>query len=257
MANAPAWRDEYTLLCERCGYVVEGLPTEGACPECGKPIAESLPERRTGSPWQRDPTVRTLFVTWIVTLTAPRRLLDNLSITEERDGKLANICAWYAVVPPCFVGVVALLANNQSVPYLPDAWLPVAGCVGVAALWACVRGLIWIEWRGLQVISRTRGFRTTPALAHAITAHGAVGWVVAGMGLTLMILGPLGSMLTYRVRGVDTTTGRLGVTVFVFGFLWIAFGFLFFETFAWLGLRRLKYANRPRPDNPPASGAGS
>ncbi|MEZ6318065.1 MAG: hypothetical protein R3B49_04810 [Phycisphaerales bacterium] len=47
------WADEYTVLCERCGYVVEGLDPAGACPECGKPIAESLPERRVGTPWQR------------------------------------------------------------------------------------------------------------------------------------------------------------------------------------------------------------
>jgi hypothetical protein len=38
---------EATLLCERCGYVLEGLDERGACPECGQPIAESLPSRRT------------------------------------------------------------------------------------------------------------------------------------------------------------------------------------------------------------------
>ena len=35
--------DEYTLLCERCGYIIEGLPTDNPCPECNRPIALSLP----------------------------------------------------------------------------------------------------------------------------------------------------------------------------------------------------------------------
>ncbi len=255
MANARAWQDEYTLLCERCGYVVEGLPAEGACPECGKPIAESLPERRTGSPWQQDPCVRTLLHTWIATLAAPRQLLDTIRVGDDRDARLASIAAWYAVIPPCFVGVVAVLAGGQSIPHLPHFWMPLAGCVGVVVLWACVRGLIWIECRGLRFIGHNRGFRTTPALARTVTAHGAVGWVVVGLGLTLMILGPLGAVLSNRMLYEDVTTDRLGAAIFLLGFLMIAFGFLFFETFAWLGLRRLKYANRVRPGVPPAPAA--
>ena len=35
--------------------MIEGLDTQGHCPECGKPIAESLPERRIGTPWQQSP----------------------------------------------------------------------------------------------------------------------------------------------------------------------------------------------------------
>ena len=29
------WKDEYTLLCEKCGYVIEGLEDSKVCPECG------------------------------------------------------------------------------------------------------------------------------------------------------------------------------------------------------------------------------
>lgn len=29
------------ILCEQCGYTLNGLPETGNCPECGKPIAES------------------------------------------------------------------------------------------------------------------------------------------------------------------------------------------------------------------------
>src|SRR3954454_2854020 len=33
--------DETSVLCETCGYTLDGLPTTGQCPECGASIAQS------------------------------------------------------------------------------------------------------------------------------------------------------------------------------------------------------------------------
>jgi hypothetical protein len=46
--------EEAQLLCEGCGYIVSGLPTDSRCPECAKPIAESLPELRVRPAWEQD-----------------------------------------------------------------------------------------------------------------------------------------------------------------------------------------------------------
>src|SRR5688572_20923120 len=38
---APAVPSDSDLLCEGCGYILNGLPDDGRCPECGKAVAES------------------------------------------------------------------------------------------------------------------------------------------------------------------------------------------------------------------------
>src|SRR5437764_1414242 len=45
--------DEGAILCENCGYVLTGLPSDGLCPECGKAIAQSDPNLRQPAPWDQ------------------------------------------------------------------------------------------------------------------------------------------------------------------------------------------------------------
>ena len=48
---APRVPESSDVLCERCGYVLNGLPAGGRCPECGTPVAESLGIGRLPTPW--------------------------------------------------------------------------------------------------------------------------------------------------------------------------------------------------------------
>jgi hypothetical protein len=42
------------ILCESCGYTLNGLPEGGNCPECGTPVAESTTHSSRGLPeWER------------------------------------------------------------------------------------------------------------------------------------------------------------------------------------------------------------
>src|SRR5207237_8950876 len=53
-ADGPAFRSREPL-CEKCGYVIVGLPLPSHCPECGMTVANCLPGgRRRPTPWQKN-----------------------------------------------------------------------------------------------------------------------------------------------------------------------------------------------------------
>jgi len=52
MSRAENVPREADTLCEGCGYVLNGLPENGRCPECGKPTVESAAALRMPPAWE-------------------------------------------------------------------------------------------------------------------------------------------------------------------------------------------------------------
>ncbi len=67
----PAWQP-LAARCERCGYSLTGLPIDGRCPECGEPVAESLPDHRRPSPFAAATSVMGRFRAFFRTAAAVR-----------------------------------------------------------------------------------------------------------------------------------------------------------------------------------------
>ncbi|MCA9304788.1 MAG: hypothetical protein KC996_11755, partial [Phycisphaerales bacterium] len=166
-------RDPYTLLCERCGYVIEELDREGVCPECGKLIAESTPNR-PGTRWQQNPGVRSLLRTWWMTLRHPTRTLDTMILHDEQGMDLASASI--------FVGVgLAIVLCALPLVVEPEAFfmvLLVGGVIGTSLAWLVLFTLTAIEAMGLRFIARKRGFRIDHHVSWAIVGHGCVGWAI-------------------------------------------------------------------------------
>ena len=257
-SEAPAqrpWEDPFTLLCERCGYVIEGLDAASVCPECAKPIVESLPDRRPGTPWQRQRGVAPMVKTWFATARSPASVLAIMAVKPPR----IRLLLCLAALPIAWAIASGLLLLAERERPLPSggtvSWSPgsivgsmmltVAGGLVLTPLVAILLGaLTWIEARGLVLISAQRGFRVHPELAHTITRHGAPAWLVCGLGAALVLPLLWRLQLDWRLAWGEPPAwlaflAAAGVIIAIAGFLG-------FEFFAWLGLRRCRFANRSR-----------
>ncbi len=247
MARTTPWEDEYTLLCERCGYVIEGLPTDGDCPECGKPISESLPERRIGTPWQADErfSIRLLTATWWQTVRHPQQTLESLRVEHHR----SHLLLQFTLIGACVLasGAYATWARltGDSLPWL--ASVATGSILCMLALFPLLWLLSKTEQAGIWFIARRRGWRLDSILAGMIVAHGSVGWLVgsaAASGFASL------AMIADSERWHSVIFGAWFNWPVIFAVLAIASaigGLLIFEGFAYLGMRRCRFANRARP----------
>jgi hypothetical protein len=111
-----------------------------------------------------------------------------------------------------------------------------------------------IEVRGLQFFATRRAARITDQIAWTIVAHGSVGWIIAALGIAAAPIIISAYMIITNPTGFKDPSiipaSVLWTTLIISASIALA-GFLFFETFAYLGLRRCKFANRPRPTQTP------
>ncbi|MEO1718307.1 MAG: zinc ribbon domain-containing protein [Planctomycetota bacterium] len=238
--------DPDALLCRRCGYPLDAVLHEFACPECGTPIASSMPEMRVGSPWQRGGS----FASWLRTLAALarwRQLFDTITIGKHDAEWLLRIN----------LGLAALLtacafAEDRIDEVLLHSRGSLAGLLGALliltpAAYAVLRGLTAIERAGLQFFGNKRGGRVTPGIARAVTAHASYGWMLAG--LLAVILAFLGHSVFRTWYGSLGTWWVLRLvpahTAFAAGGFFA--GLIVFETLSYLGTLRCRFANLPRP----------
>lgn len=133
------------------------------------------------------------------------------------------------------------------------------------AVFAFLLFLTKIESVGLRLLGRQRGFRITRDIAGTICSHASIGWVVSSVGGMVMV--PAATVGLYMSissgkapSGLEQPTSMrilhvLSMFTLAGGALLMIGGFLFFETLAWLGLFRCKYANRMKPDAGTASGS--
>lgn len=265
-------RDEFELLCERCGYSIEGLPRETNCPECGRPVVESLLEARPGSPWQQRPDLRGWAATVALCLRSPRLAARTLRIETELSGKLRRIniraAAALLTVLPAATYTTQLLRGEApySMRELTWPWAETAiqwlGLAGLLVLWwvalsLTLAALTGTETWGIRSYGRLHAKRITPAVARTITAHATVGWVVAALFVSG---GFLLGMLAYEVAMHHDVQPLRGVMMLAP--IWMPtilglVGLLAFESIVYLGVLNCKFANRARPEVTPRHRAAS
>jgi hypothetical protein len=244
-------RHPFTLLCETCGYNVEGLPASSACPECSRPIARSLPEARCGSPWQRRRGLWSLVTTDYQLIRRPDRIFEQLRLDWPSGAWLLAIHAvaaatvlaapWNGVL----VGDPVRTARTEG---LGQKALAAATSIPiqVGAVAAVLILLTLVEWAGIQFFAQRRGWRLTPLAAWQVCAHASVGWVVMAITSWLGLIAWL-NISYFGLSGLFSGRGGSSDALLLFVPAAGAFlGLLVFEILVYTGVRRCRFANRQR-----------
>lgn len=241
--------DEFTLLCERCGYVLEGLAREGNCPECGLEIAAAIGEARRGSPWQRQPNLRGWASTHLEALRRPVRLMKSIMIETEVSrwfGAWTILAASALPAITTWLGGIVHVATDDS-PRRTEldkvVWFVMA-FVGIIVTWVAFSALLelltWIEMTGIRAFSRVNSRRITRTVATAICSHACVGWSVGA----LAVVGT--RLMMPAVSEARLGSNRVQITVLVACVAAFMVGLLTFEILVYIGVRTCRFANRRR-----------
>jgi hypothetical protein len=256
---APVVPAEADLLCEFCGYTLNGLPPGSNCPECGVPIAASLGQSRQPPQWERVPEIGnfraflhdslaviftpTHFYKTITTRGDPRRAARFGLVHCALASLLFGIAG--AIHARLFIGRAGvgifnvtlgdLSLGDRTVDLLTSA---------LAALILCISAFL-ILWGSILAASRLtaweasyRGYRLPIGVVRrGLSYHAAHYFPVAILTLLTIVGYRIG--LALGLFDIMTLTPYLYVLCAEV----ILFAAYLFQTY-WIGMRNMMYANR-------------
>ena len=246
--------DELTLLCESCGYILEDLDQSLPCPECGKPIKESLPHKREGSPWQYERSLRTMITTWFLILFKPRKTIPKLNLSPS--GSMALM--WYSLLLASLTPTMVL-----GVYFIINAFRFEDALFGLFALIAyIILGLIYlivaVIYATLAIprvrwITKLRGHRLPFSVVWTAVEHAALGLTLAPLLICFnMLLLTIDDVFLYNAN--STVQLAMNLAINIVGFLSLPLAIIEFEVLLRLGIRELRFrnpavfqSNAPRP----------
>jgi hypothetical protein len=239
--NVPAEND---LLCEHCGYTLNGLPSGGRCPECGTPMADSIGTTRVAPAWETANSGR--FVAWISTSLAvifhPTRFYRTLTTRGEL-GPAARFARWHWMVSAILFGITAYVHSGwdwrTSYPHISlvmTRWM-LAGL----ALFGTFFLLEWVTRLAAKLTNweaTYRGLRLPmQVVRRGMYYHAAHYLPVALMALITVV----GYRVLYDLRILSIET--------LVAYIWVIAGevivgaIYLFQTY-WIAMRNMMYANR-------------
>ena len=233
--------EETDILCENCGYILNGLGSSGNCPECGTPIDLSLsPHYRVPPLWEADDRHRPKWLRWLLTslevLLHPRRFFRGLNSRGELAPaqQFARIHWRLAAV---ILGTTAFVhAGNDQGYYsrLPVYAMPIFW-IGAYLL---IRFTVDVAARLTAWEAAYRGFRLPqPVVLRALAYHAV--HLLPSSALALAFVSAYAIDQSWPV--VKTFT-ELVYTYSLCGLVIVSAGYLF-GTY-WIAMRNLFYANR-------------
>jgi hypothetical protein len=173
------------VLCEGCGYDISSLDAGGACPECGRPLRQSLPEHRAGSPWQKSGA---WFATLVLCVRSPRRLFEVIRLEERSSRALArrnNLEAGLIILGGALIAVLWNWIDTGrmtgGVQFRAGATITIINPLGIAwAVFALLPVMVTVVGRfaGPGLYQRLYGWPVSRTCYVAVDGHASFAWIV-------------------------------------------------------------------------------
>jgi hypothetical protein len=233
--------EESDLLCEGCGYTLNGLPSDGNCPECGKPIVESVGQHRSLSDFEQQPSWPTFLKTTRNILLRPKHFFLHLSTrAETAEAKLfsrlhlaASVLLFSLVAFGHFLFLLDTLGQPWDAPYVLGFWiiaipfmtLALPGLTRLATWLSAIEAKYWGMRLPYPVVRRGLLFHRASYFPVAILANIVV-WGFRWMIEEMIVDATWNSVYLYTLCGVVVVSA-----IYLFQAYWIA-------------MRNMMYANK-------------
>lgn len=249
--------DPALILCENCGYDIGSLEQRLSaqpdlkCPECAKPIAESLPKHRTGSPWQVHATPLSWLTTGAAVLRHPIRVWRTV---RPGQGRLQALM-WLNLLVAAFA-FGALVRTDRHVRWNDGLEWYIGVPLTSSPILLALVALSLIEWGGIRFFGRRRGWRRAGKTALAVVAHAAVGWCIGPFAgaLAWITARAVGWKGWGTIRVSHSANWGPGYSMYpeLSQAVAVVTSLLAFVTLSYLGFRAMRFANHPRTTTPTA-----
>ena len=258
---APRVPEPGEILCSGCGYVLTGLDPQGRCPECGKPIIDSIGTERTAPLWESSQTAGAsgplgkFLTTSSQVIYRPARFYRTLNVRGELL-PARRFARWHWALASLLFGLAgavhAVWYTYYAAPSMPTFY---GGAWGLFI--AMVFGLTILTYLFLDGITRLaawltskeatyRGLRLPYSIvlrgmyyhaAHYLPVAAFAAFTVIGYQVLLLTAARWSSV--ERAIGFNTPT----IYLYVLSAQVVISAVYLFQTY-WVGMRNMMYANR-------------
>ena len=244
MSRVTAVPAETDLLCEGCGYVLNGLPADGRCPECGKPMAESSPLRRSVPAWEAPQSAISRLISFFSTSAAvlfhPTHFYRTLAIRNDvRPAFIFAQIHWAATSMLLgwagFAHAAWVFRGDARTSFQFGPWVALSAVAWIALLLTTLLAARLTHWEASY-----RGIRLPLAVVRRGMYYHAAHYLPVALAAAATVYAFRHAWLHHQANlSPKFMTHYL---YFLCGLVVLAAAYLF-RTY-WIGMRNMMYANR-------------
>lgn len=238
---------EDELLCEHCGYGLDGLAGSSLCPECGRPVADSTTsDGRSDPTWEvPGPLLGRFWHTTGAVLISPSWFFRHIRTRSSSKPSLSFALFHHWVAAYLFA--LAGVTHTLTVTFNTSNWgatqvLFVTLGLGAAAtppLSTVILGIRWLAGKLSVLEARYHGMRLPEvAVTRALHYHSACLTPVAF--LTALLPGTYRALQLFDL--LPSGSYEMAYLYVLCGWVVLAAGYLF-ATY-WMAMKSIMYANR-------------